>query len=55
MRSNKIAIILAIVGMILILIGIIFEILDMLIDHQCYQLEPNDFYTSTICEKYWRK
>ena len=54
MRSKKIAIGLIIAGVILILIGIIWEIIDMLIDHQCYQLEPNDFYNSTICERYWR-
>ena len=58
MRSKKIGIALAIIGAVLILIGIVWEvleILDMLIDHQCYQLEPNDFYNSTICERYWRK
>ena len=54
MRSKKIAIGLIIAGVILILIGIIWEIIDMLIDHQCYQLQPNDFYNSTICERYWR-
>lgn len=40
----------------IIFIGIlIFETIDMLIDHQCYQLEPNEFYNSTICERYWNE
>lgn len=26
----------------------------MMIDHQCYQLEPNEHYVSTICEHYWK-
>lgn len=51
---RKIAIILSIIGCILIFLGIVITIVDMLIDHQCYQLEPNDFYQSTICERYWK-
>ncbi|MBR4260646.1 MAG: hypothetical protein IKQ33_01665 [Clostridia bacterium] len=48
------AIIILIVGFTSIAIGIIITVIDMLIDHQCYQLEPNDFYQSTICERYWK-
>ncbi len=52
---NKAAIILIIIGISLIFIAIAFEVIDMLIDHQCYQLTPNEFYQSTICERYWNK
>lgn len=27
----------------------------MYIDHQCYQLQPNDNYNHTICERYWNR
>ena len=47
--------------LIILVLGIVFgisivfyEIVDMLIDHQCYQLEPNEKYRKTICEKYWK-
>lgn len=29
-------------------------VIGMYIDHQCYQLEPNENYVSTICEHYWK-
>lgn len=32
----------------------IISTIGMYIDHQCYQLEPNENYTSTICERYWK-
>lgn len=51
---RKVAMILSIVGLGLIALGILITFIDMLIDHQCYQLEPNDFYQSTICERYWK-
>lgn len=41
-------------GIFMIILGIFLEFIDMMIDHQCYQLEPNDFYSSTICERYWK-
>ena len=44
-----------ILGIFMIILGLFLEFIDMMIDHQCYQLEPNDFYSSTICEKYWVK
>lgn len=50
---KKVTMILSIVGFVMIILGIIITVIDMLIDHQCYQLEPNDFYQSTICERYW--
>lgn len=53
--GKRVGIVLLIIGIVLIVVGIAWEIIDMLIDHQCYQLEPNDFYTSTICERYWRE
>ena len=28
--------------------------IGMYIDHQCYQLEANERYVSTICERYWK-
>ena len=52
---RKVAMILSIVGFGMIILGIIITVIDMLIDHQCYQLEPNDFFQSTICERYWNK
>ena len=52
---NRAAIILVIIGISMIFIAIAFEVIDMLIDHQCYQLTPNEFYQSTICERYWNK
>ena len=44
-----------ILGIFMIILGLFLEFIDMMIDHQCYQLEPNDFYNLTICEKYWVK
>jgi hypothetical protein len=54
MKIEKIAIVLLIIAIIMIISGIVLEVIDMLIDHQCYQLTPNDFYQSTICERYWK-
>ncbi len=54
MKIEKIPIVLLIIAIIMIISGIILEVIDMLIDHQCYQLTPNDFYQSTICERYWK-
>lgn len=45
---------LLVIGICMILLGLFLEFIDMMIDHQCYQLEPNDFYKSTICERYWK-
>lgn len=42
------------IGIFMLIIGITFNIIGMLIDHECYQLQPNEFYQSSICEKYWR-
>lgn len=44
-----------ILGIFMIILGLFLEFIDMMIDHQCYQLTPNEFYQSTICEKYWVK
>ena len=37
----------------LLFLGASIEIISMLIDHECYQLQPNEHYRSSICEKYW--
>ena len=41
-------------GIFMLILAFILEFIDMMIDHNCYQLEPNDKYRSTICEKYWK-
>lgn len=41
-------------GIFMLILAFILEFIDMMIDHQCYQLEPNDKYQSTICERYWK-
>ena len=51
---RKCLIILIILGFAFIVLGVIITVADMMIDHQCYQLEPNEFYQSTICERYWK-
>lgn len=51
--DNKVIILFSL-GIFMIILGLFLEFIDMMIDHQCYQLEPNDFYSSTICEKYWK-
>lgn len=52
--DNKVIILFSL-GLFMITLGLFLEFIDMMIDHQCYQLEPNDFYQSTICERYWIK
>lgn len=52
--DNKVIILFSL-GIFMIILGLFLEFIDMMIDHQCYQLEPNDFYSSTICEKYWKE
>ena len=53
-KRINIAFIIIILGFSLIILGLFLEFIDMMIDHQCYQLEPNDKYQSTICERYWK-
>ena len=53
-KRINIGFILMILGYSLIILGLFLEFIDMMIDHQCYQLEPNDRYQSTICERYWK-
>lgn len=50
---NKIGISCVIIGIALIAIGFVWTIVEMVIDHNCYQLTPNEFYNSSICERYW--
>lgn len=52
---NKFLIILIIVGIVFIIMGISLMIIDIFVNYKCYQLQPNDLYNSTICEKYWRR
>lgn len=51
--DNKVIILFSL-GLFMITLGLFLEFIDMMIDHNCYQLEPNDFYQSTVCERYWR-
>ena len=57
MKKEQLLNILAIITMIVVAIFILVMInatIGMYIDHQCYQLEPNENYISTICERYWK-
>ena len=45
--------ILLIIAIIMIVLSILVQVIGMLIDHECYQLEPNEFYQNSICERYW--
>lgn len=52
-KGSKILLIILLIIVALIFLIIIQQVIGMLIDHECYQLEPNDLYKSSICEKYW--
>lgn len=57
MKKEQLLKILTIVAIIIIIIFVLMVInvtIGMYIDHQCYQLEPNENYISTICERYWK-
>ena len=57
MKKEQLLKILTIVAIIIIVIFVLMVInvaIGMYIDHQCYQLEPNENYISTICERYWK-
>lgn len=57
MKKEQLLNILAIVAIIIVVIFVLIMInvtIGMYIDHQCYQLEPNENYISTICERYWK-
>lgn len=57
MKKEQLLKILTIVTIIIIVIFVLMVInvtIGMYIDHQCYQLEPNENYISTICERYWK-
>jgi len=57
MKKKQLLKILTIVAIIIIVIFVLMVInvtIGMYIDHQCYQLEPNENYISTICERYWK-
>lgn len=41
-----------ILGLTMILLGILISCFDKLIEVQCYELTPNDFYSSKLCMKY---
>lgn len=57
MKKEQLLNILTIVMMVIVVIFILVMVnvsIGMYIDHQCYQLEPNENYISTICEHYWK-
>ena len=57
MKKEQILNILGIIVLAFVAIFILVMInvtIGMYIDHQCYQLEPNENYISTICERYWK-
>lgn len=57
MKKEQILNILGIIVLAFVAIFILVMInvtIGMYIDHQCYQLEPNENYVSTICEHYWK-
>lgn len=57
MKKEQLLNILAIVTITIVVIFVLMVInvtIGMYIDHQCYQLEPNENYISTICERYWK-
>jgi uncharacterized membrane protein AbrB (regulator of aidB expression) len=57
MKKEQLLNILTIVAIIIVIIFVLMVInvtIGMYIDHQCYQLEPNENYISTICERYWK-
>lgn len=51
---KKLEIVSLILGISFIVIGILAILTKMFIQNQCYQLQPNDFYNTSICEKYWK-
>lgn len=53
-RYFKIVYVLITIAVIMITLGVVITIINMLIDHECYQLQPSDFYSSSICERYWK-
>ena len=57
MKKEQLLKILTIVTIIIIVIFVLMVInvtIGMYIDHQCYQLEPNENYILIICERYWK-
>lgn len=52
-KMEKLWKILLIIAIIMIVLSILVQVIGMLIDHECYQLEPNEFYQNSICERYW--
>lgn len=53
-KDFKMVYVLIIIAIVMITLGMIITIAGMLIDHECYQLQPSDFYSSSICERYWK-
>ena len=57
MKKEQLLNILATIVIIIVVIFVLMMInatIGMYIDHQCYQLKPNENYISTICERYWK-
>ena len=53
-RAELIFCISCLCGIAMLFIGVALTVIGMMIDHECYQLEPNENYQSSICERYWK-
>ena len=54
--ENKILTILCVVVTIIYLVFIVFLIIafrNMIIDHKCYVMDDDTFYSSEMCKNYW--
>lgn len=46
--------ILCVLGIIFTIIGIVgYEIKQMIIDHKCYEMSDEEFYSNEMCKEYW--
>ncbi len=56
MNKNKIVIVSGVIACLLIFgiwYAIIKEIIEFKIDHECYMMSNDEFYTSKMCKPYW--
>lgn len=48
--------VICILGIMFAIIGIVgYEIKDMIIDHKCYMMSDEEFYSNKMCEEYWNE
>lgn len=55
-KYEKVLNIIGIITIVLIILFVVFFIIEfkeMLNDHRCYNLPPNEFYQDKKCERYW--